>query len=248
MKNQVAKVRHVFLFMFSFFHDMIKKMEGIYMPSEFNHSGQRYERRAKRRKTNIILNTLIAIVIILIFIVAYNIFIAGDTNKEKAATQANTEKIEGNHKNKPKDSKESAGKDGQAEESKSENDDQQSSEESSGLIEEEGDEPNVEKVIINPNWQPIGTQQTAGHEPSSQQGSADWNEKVAAVSYAVNIPVDQMTLWWLERGDDPENQAIATVSSRGAGSDVYRVHIEWVDGEGWKPTVVKKLIENDRKS
>ncbi|MFK4997618.1 YrrS family protein [Bacillus sp. N9] len=205
------------------------------MPSEYNHSGQRYERRAKRRKTNIILNTLIAIVIILIFIVAYNIFIAGDTNKEQTTPTSKTEKIE---ENKPDETKETPGKIERSNKPQQEAD-EQSNETLSALVEEESDEPNVEKVIINPNWQPIGTQQTAGHEPSSQRGSADWNEKVAAVSYAVNIPVDQMTVWWLERGDDPENQAIATVSARGAGSDVYRVHIEWIDGEGWKPTVVK---------
>lgn len=67
-----------------------------------------------------------------------------------------------------------------------------------------------------------------------------------AVSYAVNIPQDNMILWWIEGGADRQNQAIATVSAKGS-ADTYRVLIEWVDGEGWKPTEVKKLIQNDKK-
>ncbi|MEK3890638.1 YrrS family protein [Bacillus sp. FSL K6-3431] len=213
------------------------------MPIDFKNSGQRFEQRAKRRKTNIILNSLITIVIILIILVGSYIFFGGDNKDQEKTSSGATgkDKTEQNIEDSKKKDEQSV-------------DDQEATDENSAdetekdePIETESDEPNVEKVIVNPAWKPIGTEQTSGHQSSSEMGSVDWNEKLKAAAYAVNISVDNMTPWWVERGEDRENQAILTVSEKSAGSDVFRVYIEWVDGEGWKPTEVKKLIENDKK-
>ncbi|MFS0644178.1 YrrS family protein [Siminovitchia sp. 179-K 8D1 HS] len=207
------------------------------MPVDFNQRS-RSELRAKRRKTNIILNTLIAIVIILILIVGGRIFFGGDNPNEPdvAANPPDSKKIADQEKN--DQTKKSLNEENEAP--------KESEEEPEEKIEKESDEPNVEKVIIDPNWEPVGTEQTNGHQPSYNKGTVDWNEKLKAVSHAVDIPEDNMILWWIEGGEDRQNQAIATVSARGS-EDTYRVFIEWVDGEGWKPTEVKKLIQNDKK-
>ncbi|HEY4553638.1 MAG TPA: YrrS family protein, partial [Bacillaceae bacterium] len=131
-------------------------------------------------------------------------------------------------------------------ENESEADEDEPDEQESEMVEKESDEENVEKVIVNPGWEPVGTQQTGGHQPSSSMGSVDWNEKVQAAAYGADIPVENMTVWWLERGEIPDKTAVATVSAKGS-DDTYRVYIEWVDGEGWKPTQVKKLIHNDKR-
>lgn len=207
------------------------------MPVDFNQRS-RSELRAKRRKTNIILNTLIAIVIILILIVGGRIFFGGDNPNEQelAANPPDSENTADQENDDPKN--ESSNEETSTEE--------EPEEEPEEVIEKESDEPNVEKVIVDPNWEPVGTEQTNGHQPSYNKGTTDWNEKLKAVSYAVDIPEDNMILWWIEGGEDRQSQAIATVSARGS-EDTYRVFIEWVDGEGWKPTEVKKLIQNDKK-
>ncbi|CAM3942855.1 YrrS family protein [Lederbergia lenta] len=209
------------------------------MPIDFKNSGERYAQRAKRRKTNIILNTLIVIVIILIILVGSYIFFGGDNNKDQASEVSNAkDTTQSEEVKEPKDKNEKT-----TDDEKSDDDDSEKDE----PIETESDEPNVEKVIKDPSWKPIGTEQASGHQSSYNMGTVDWNEKLSAAAYAVGISVDNMTPWWVEGGSDREKEAILTVSEKVAGSDVYRVYIEWVDGEGWKPTEVKKLIENDKK-
>lgn len=211
------------------------------MPMDFKNTGLRNERRAKRRKTNIILNTLITIVIILIIIVGSYIFFGGD-NKDKETLDENaktTGKVE-----KPIERPTQTDKQTEAEQEKTIDEVEPEQKE---LIETESNEANVEKVIVDPAWKPIGTAQTGTHQYSASTGTTDWDEKLAAAAYAVGISVDQMTPWWVERGADRDNQSVLTVSEKVAGATTFRVYLDWVDGEGWKPTEVKQLKTNDKK-
>ncbi|GIN89707.1 hypothetical protein J6TS1_38680 [Siminovitchia terrae] len=209
------------------------------MPIDFKDDKSRSALRAKRRKTNIILNTLIAVVIILILVVGGNIFFGGD-NTEKQKSPSNSEETKKNDQ--PADEKNVQTEDNTKEDVTADEKD----EEDGKLEERESDEANVEKVLVNPAWKPIGTDQVSGHQSSYNMGTTDWNEKLKAAAYAVDIPVDNMTAWWVTGGDNRENQAELTVSAKGS-DDTYRVYIEWVDGEGWKPVEVKKLIQNDKR-
>ncbi|MCJ7841796.1 YrrS family protein [Lederbergia sp. NSJ-179] len=211
------------------------------MPDKFNRINSRYEQRAKRRKTNIILNTLITIVLILILIVGGSIFFTDSkTEKLKKEEAARTEAQMENKSTteKQKENKQSQEKQNEPDETEEQPDDNK-------RIEKESDEPNVEKVIIDPSWKPIGTEQTGEHQSSWEMGSTDWNEKEKAAAYAIGTSADNITNWWTKRGADPKNQAVMTISEKGS-SDTYRVYLDWIDGEGWKPTEVKKLIENDK--
>ncbi|GIN71015.1 hypothetical protein J14TS2_14900 [Bacillus sp. J14TS2] len=214
------------------------------MPDKFNRINSRYEQRAKRRKTNIVLNTLIAIVVILILIVGGNIFLTDSKTekemKEAAKTEAQTK--ENQQSDDKQDKTDKAGEEEDADEEK-ETDENAEDEE---VIEEDSDEANVDKVINDPSWKPVGTEQSGDHQYSSEMGSTDWNEKEKAAAYAIGISPDSMTNWWTRKGDDTGSQAVMTVSESSKPNEAYRVYLEWVDGEGWKPTEVKKLIENDK--
>ncbi|MDQ0214628.1 cytoskeletal protein RodZ [Oikeobacillus pervagus] len=194
----------------------------------------RSEKRSKRRKTNRILNTAIVVVIVLIVIVAYSIFSGG--NDEEEAKETNTTQQTESPKDKSPNKKQA--------DSKDHHDEDQDDKKKKEVIEEEGDEPNVDKNIKDPSWEPIGTEQTGTHSSSFDMGSVDWNEKVQALSYATGISEDNMIVWFI-KGAGPD-KAIGTVSPKDSQNDAYRVHIKWVDGEGWKPTKVQKLIENDK--
>lgn len=231
------------------------------MPMNYHDSRSRSAQRAKRRRTNIILNTLIAIVIALILIVGSSIFL-GETKTEKEQANAeqsnqnrlnddkqNNEPVSGNKDDSDKEDESDQQDDSDQSDELDENNDDDNVDENSDsgtseIIEKETTEKNVEKIIINPAWEPVGTEQVNGHQPSSEMGSIDWNEKLKAGAYAIGTTVDNMTAWWVGRGENPETQSVLTVQAKDS-DDIYRVYIEWVDGKGWKPTKMKKLYEND---
>lgn len=58
------------------------------------------------------------------------------------------------------------------------------------------------------------------------------------------IPEDNMIEWWVGNGGD--QKVVATVSDR-EETETYRVYLSWVDNEGWQPTKLETLVENDKK-
>lgn len=208
----------------------------------------RAQRKTKRRKTNRILNTAIAVVVLLIIIVGFTIF-AGGNDEEPAApeetkqdqtaavsdeeTEETVEKPTDETTEEPAETEEPAGEE--------ETEEKPADEE---VVVSEGTEPNVEQDIVNPNWEGVGTTQSGEHTSSFETDSADWQEKEQALAYATGIPLSDMTVWYIS-GNGPQ-AAIGTVSPKSNKNEAYRVYIEWVDGEGWKPTKVQKLEENDK--
>jgi hypothetical protein len=54
-----------------------------------------------------------------------------------------------------------------------------------------------------------------------------------------------MITWFIGNNGSP-SKAVATVSNK-AQSEIYRVNIEWVEGEGYKPTQLEVLNTNPYK-
>lgn len=233
------------------------------MKSEFNKErlGSRYSERSKRRKTNIILNSLIAIVVILIIFVSSLIFSSknDDASKDLGTNNNNNEQSE--QLNRQEDNSNSEleneqlssgfiGDDNYNENYINNNDgnSHQNSSEAMGnsqLQITDGDaEANIRRTIINPAWQPLGTEQTGEHVTVFDKDSLDWLEMERAIAYATEIERPNLQIWFI--GNDGHNKAIGTVSEKN-DDQAYRVYIEWVDGQGWKPTKVEELIENDKK-
>ncbi|WP_456273945.1 DUF1510 family protein [Bacillus sp. AK031] len=244
----------------------------------------RLDKRAKK-KSNVILNSLIAVVLVLIIAVGATIFLGNDTDRaaventdtqgtnaevadsssssdeeqsDTAATESTDKEAaessagDSENANAENSSADETGADGEdkpvadgeelTDEEKKEKDKKTSSD--SKKVVKESDEPNVKKVIVDPSWKPIGTQQTGEHVAQYEQDSADWQEKVQALSYATGIPEGNMTVWWLERNGGPD-KAIGTVAPKDQ-STTYRVYLQWVDGKGWKPVKMQELVENDK--
>lgn len=105
-----------------------------------------------------------------------------------------------------------------------------------------GDDNVVEAFTAN--WQPVGTEQVGPHTTTFDDGSQDRIEMTKALSLASGIAEDDMITWWVKRGGD--QKVIGTVSDR-AETVTYRVYISWVDNQGWQPTMVEVLKENDEK-
>ncbi|MDX8364121.1 YrrS family protein [Cytobacillus sp. IB215665] len=105
------------------------------------------------------------------------------------------------------------------------------------------EDTNIIKTITSDSWQPVGTEQTDHIGAVYEDDSVDWVEMEKAVSYATGIAKEDYTLWFL--GNDGHNKSLATISSNVDGSLIYKVYMEWVDNEGWKPTKVEQLQENE---
>jgi len=211
-----------------------------------NDDASRARKLAKRRKTNIILNSLITVVLLLIVFVTVKIFF-GDGQSEaeqgdpivvdKQLAEEDTDVGSGSNDVEEVEEDEENTTEAELE---SESDNKDPEEESEPSVTEGGDSPDVKQTIVKPDWKPVGTTQTGEHQAVYDQSSVDWQEMLKAISYATGIDAGNMTVWYLGNNGGPQSAA-GTVSEKGA-STKYRVAIEWVEGEGWKPTKVEELL------
>lgn len=229
-----------------------------------SNQGSRSEMRGKRRRTNVILNILIVLVILLIVIVSAIIFLGG--NDEKSADK----KVDNQIENKQDDNKEHA-VDSEKEKEKEENNtvedkqpanqqdkEQQDEEKETSDVEKDltpaneetavvtdgSSNQNIKRTIENSSWQPIGTSQTGEHTTVFDKESVDWKEMLQAMTYATGVEESNMTVWFL--GNNGHNRAAGTIVSKNT-KEKFRVYLDWVDGQGWKPTKVEELNEIEKK-
>ncbi|WP_141433692.1 YrrS family protein [Bacillus sp. 03113] len=211
------------------------------MNEEINRSS-RTAKRSKRRKTNLILNGLIAIVVILIIFVTVKIFFSGETAAPNVKQPAIEKETDAKNENK-KANEASAGVKEKDHKSQSDQlDDNDSKQETSEepIITEGGSDSSVIRTIENPSWKPVGTTQTGEHATLYETGTVDWDEMLNALSYATGIEKGNMTVVYIGNNNHDPQKAIGTVSTKDK-QEKYRVYIEWIDGKGWKPSKVEEL-------
>ncbi|WP_053364171.1 YrrS family protein [Bacillus sp. FJAT-27251] len=224
-----------------------------------NHTdeGSRAGKLTKRRKTNLILNSLIAIVLLLIIFVSVNIFFgdsqSGEQAENTAPAQEETETggngqqsgsgesdaAGSNEDDAADENGNSSGEEENEEQNEDQNAEEGNDEEGKPVVTEGGSSPDVKQTIVDPSWEPVGTSQSGEHAAVYDKNHVDWQEMLEAISYATGIDQGNMTVWFLGNNGGP-NSAAGTVSEKGANQK-YRVAIEWVDNEGWKPVKVEEL-------
>lgn len=102
------------------------------------------------------------------------------------------------------------------------------------------DENVLEAYLLE--WEPIGTIQVEPHVTDYANGSQDRLEIELATSAVTGIEEDKLITWWVGNGGD--QKVIATVSEQGK-DETYRIYLSWIANEGWKPTRLEKLKENE---
>ncbi|MEI5912923.1 YrrS family protein [Bacillus albus] len=90
----------------------------------------------------------------------------------------------------------------------------------------------------NPSWKPIGTVQGAKPEMKFKEGTVDWSEMKQAISYAVDVPESQLIFDFI--GNNGDNKAYGNVRDKQSNKK-YKVDIDWVENQGWKPASVQVL-------
>ncbi|MEK4386618.1 DUF1510 family protein [Solibacillus sp. FSL W7-1464] len=119
-----------------------------------------------------------------------------------------------------------------------ESEDEQPASESGEMV-SPSDDPAVKEVITNPNWPAYPTAQTGEHVSTYENGHIDYEEKLKAIFSVIDLQQENSIVLRVNNNGSAKN-AIAVVTSMDK-EQKYRVSIEWVDNEGWKPVQVEVL-------
>ncbi len=204
-------------------------------------------RMNKKNRSNSVLNMMIGLVFTLILITAAFIFM---DKEEGSIEQPESVKIAPDTdqpvvEESKEDESDAGAEDSEEVEATPEEPEAEPEETEEGTVtggtitKEDSNDPVVEETIINTSWEPVGTSQKGEHVSVYQKGSADWNEKIKAISYATGLAEDDMYIMMIKNGGGPQ-KSIGVVQSKDQ-SKKYRVHMEWVDGEGWSPVKLDVL-------
>lgn len=200
----------------------------------------------KRRKNNKYISILLMVAgILFIFLIGTWIF-GGEESAKESQEIGQRENNDEDINQEATDNQESSGTDNKlAAIDEGENENQQLDE--NEVVETEPlpiDDENVLDAYTG-NWQPIGTVQENPETTNYDEGSENRLEIEHASRVATNLQEGNIIPWWIENGGNPE-KVIATVSSKDE-TEIYRVYMTWMDGQGWQPDKVEKLRENDQK-
>ncbi|PEI66641.1 YrrS family protein [Bacillus wiedmannii] len=212
--------------------------------------GSRFQQKQQKRRQNGVLNIAIAIVLILVAIVSYQLFVPerkeqASSSDKKVAQQTTKENKSEKAKGKEETKKNEQDK---AEAKKQEEEEKQKAEEEQKKAEEEAkanEKAPAEKTqsqatdaYTKSSWKPVGTEQGATPAMTFKKGTADWNEMNQAISAAIDVPVEQLVIHRI--GNNGKNKAYGNVQDKQSGKKYY-VNIDWVENEGWKPVLVQTL-------
>ncbi|MGE7884997.1 YrrS family protein [Bacillus sp. NPDC094077] len=225
----------------------------------------RFQEKQQNRRQKAIFNIAFTLVLVTVGIVTYQLFSPSDTSKKAIAQEKKATKIEEKKREekeaiqleeKKREEKEAAQLEekkreekeaAQLEEKKREEKEaaqiegKQKAEKSvktNGNENKEGEKmASQEKGSqTNPSWKPIGTEQGAKPEMKFKEGTVDWSEMKKAISYAVDVPESQLIFDFI--GNNGNNKAYGNVRDKQSNKK-YKVDIDWVENQGWKPVSVQ---------
>ncbi|MGM2821046.1 YrrS family protein [Bacillus cereus group sp. Bce001] len=214
----------------------------------------RFQEKQQNRRQKVIFNIAFTLILVTVGIVTYQLFTPSDASKKAIAQEKKATKIE-EKKNEDKETvmiEEKKNEDKEAaqiEEKKSGDKEaaqlegKQKVEKTVKTNENENENKEEEKMAsqekgsqTNPSWKPIGTAQGAKPEMKFKEGTVDWSEMKKAISYAVDVPESQLTFDFI--GNNGNNKAYGNVRDKQSNKK-YKVNIDWVENQGWKPVSVQ---------
>lgn len=199
--------------------------------------------RRKEDKMDRTLNYLIALVSVLVVITLAVIFMTGDED-EAGDQQAGDALQSENTQTARQDEQEDETEDGQAADDEPKNevsaeDDSTVDASEDAAVVNASDDPLVAEVWTSESWQPYPTAQTGEHRSTFAQGDVDYEEKLQSIFSVVPIEQQDSIIWSVKNNGNAKS-AIAVVSSNDK-TQKYRVAIEWIEQQGWKPIQVEVL-------
>ncbi|HFU7058759.1 TPA: DUF1510 family protein [Bacillus cereus] len=227
----------------------------------------RFQEKQQNRRQKAIFNIAFTVILVTVGIVTYQLFSPSDASKKAIAQEKKATKIEEKKSEDKEISKIEEKKNEDKETSKIEkekNEDKEATkieekksedkeaaqlegklkaEKSAKTNENENENKEGEKTVsqekgsqTNSSWKPIGTEQGAKPEMKFKEGTVDWSEMKKAISYAVDVPESQLIFDFI--GNNGNNKAYGNVRDKQSNKK-YKVDIDWVENQGWKPVSVQ---------
>ncbi|HFK1808762.1 FMN-dependent NADH-azoreductase [Bacillus thuringiensis] len=225
----------------------------------------RFQEKQQNRRQKAIFNIAFTLVLVTVGIVTYQLFTPSNTSKkaiaqEKKVTKIEEKKTEDKETAKIEEKKTEDKEMAKIEEKKTEDKETAKIEEKKTedkeaaqlegkqkvekSVKTSGNENKEEEKTVsqekdsqtNPSWKPIGTEQGAKPEMKFKEGTVDWSEMKKAISYAVNVPESQLIFDFI--GNNGNNKAYGNVRDKQSNKK-YKVNIDWVENQGWKPASVQ---------
>ncbi|MED2834241.1 YrrS family protein [Bacillus thuringiensis] len=186
----------------------------------------RFQEKQQNRRQKAIFNIAFTLVLVTVGIVTYQLFTPSNTSTKAIAQEKKVTKIE----EKKTEDKETAQLEGKQKVEKSVKTNGNENKEEEKTVSQEKDPQ------TNPSWKPIGTEQGAKPEMKFKEGTVDWSEMKKAISYAVDVPESQLIFDFI--GNNGNNKAYGNVRDKQSNKK-YKVNIDWVENQGWKPASVQ---------
>ncbi|MEW4237104.1 DUF1510 family protein [Bacillus thuringiensis] len=225
----------------------------------------RFQEKQQNRRQKAIFNIAFTLVLVTVGIVTYQLFTPSNTStkaiaQEKKVTKIEEKKAEDKETAKIEEKKTEDKETAKIEEKKTEDketakiEEKKAEDKEAAQLEEKskaeksvktnGTENNEEEKTAsqekgsqtNPSWKPIGTEQGAKPEMKFKEGTVDWSEMKKAISYAVDVPESQLIFDFI--GNNGNNKAYGNVRDK-QNNKKYKVNIDWVENQGWKPVSVQ---------
>ncbi|WP_242259948.1 YrrS family protein [Bacillus cereus group sp. BfR-BA-01391] len=225
----------------------------------------RFQEKQQNRRQNAIFNIAFTLVLVTVGIVTYQLFTPSNTSTKAIAQEKKVTKIEEKKTEEKETAKIEEKKTEDKEATKLE--EKKTKDKETAKIEEKKSEDKeaaqlegkqkVEKSVktngtenkeeektvsqekdpqTNPSWKPIGTEQGAKPDMKFKEGTVDWSEMKKAISYAVDVPESQLIFDFI--GNNGNNKAYGNVRDKQSNKK-YKVNIDWVENQGWKPASVQ---------
>lgn len=231
----------------------MKEVQIVYNSDE----NTRLNKFEKRRKNTKVITILMTVGVLLLIILLASWLFGGKKDTDSSKPSTGTPEVKNNDEapmenkdnqtnkgdNETKDDNNQANDDSESEDNSDDADDTSKNENVDiKEVDSSRDDDNIETTLTG-NWQPIGTEQSEPHEETQfVEESVDWKEMKQAIALAAGLDADEMITWFV--GNDGEQKVVGTVSPSD-NSETYRVYISWITDEGWKPTQVEVLKDNE---
>ncbi|MBM7664378.1 cytoskeletal protein RodZ [Solibacillus kalamii] len=201
-------------------------------------------KKTKFQKADKRLNYLIAVVAVLIvatliFIITQEPSPKNEAEQQDSPAEVATDVPEDDAGQETEDNETETNVPEEAEEEENSSDETEQPTSESGNMVSPSNDPAVKEVITNPNWPAYPTAQTGEHVSTYEKGHIDYEEKLKAIFSVIDLQQENSIVLRVNNNGSAEN-AIAVVTSMDK-EQKYRVSIEWVDNEGWKPIQVEVL-------
>ncbi len=102
-------------------------------------------------------------------------------------------------------------------------------------------DPNVIVAFVDSRWTPYPTAQTGAHVNAFDVNHIDYKEKIQLLYRDTGFTEDTSILWSIR---NKTGDTVAVISAKNK-TNIFRLTMKWINGEGWQTSLVEQLYSLD---